>query len=168
MEEDYQEAFKKLSLFFLLNPVPFIGQNYQKQMGPGTSDQLIFRLWNKFRKISFLVMYYLNKFDDVIWSGFWVIPKITFANLCKPIYDINHSTSICPFESGKCGKEGQKLQKFEYLEYERSFLNEIKNIFHSFWRAIVWWKNKNLTKNSGRKLYSFCCTNLDIPIRRET
>ena len=29
---------------------------------------------------------------------------------------INYSTSICPFESGKCEKEGQKLQKFEYLE----------------------------------------------------
>ena len=38
-------------------------------------------------------------------------------------------------------KEGkmEKL-KFEYLENEKSFLNEIKNIFHSFWRAIIWWK----------------------------
>ena len=25
-----------------------------------------------------------------------------------------------------------KLQKFEYLENEKSFLDEIKNIFHSF------------------------------------
>ena len=23
---------------------------------------------------------------------------------------------ICPFECGKCGKEGKKLQKFEYQE----------------------------------------------------
>ena len=45
---------------------------------------------------------------------------------------INYSTSICPFESGKCGKKGKKLQKFEYLENEKSFLDEIKNIFHSF------------------------------------
>ena len=30
------------------------------------------------------------------------------------IYDmINYSTSICTFESGKCGKEGQKLQQVE-------------------------------------------------------
>ena len=36
------------------------------------------------------------------------------------------------FESGKCGKEGKKLQKFEYLEKEKSFLDVIKNIFHSF------------------------------------
>ena len=65
---------------------------------------------------------------------------------------INYSPSICPFESGKCGKEQEKLQKFEYLEDEKSFLGEIKNIFHNFWRAIIWWKNKNLTKNSGLKL----------------
>ena len=62
-----------------------------------------------------------------------LIPKITSANLCKPIHDIiNYSTSICPFESGKCGKEGKKLQKFEYLENEKSFLDEIKNIFRNF------------------------------------
>ena len=50
-------------------------------------------------------------------------------------YIINHKLlhhSICPFESGKCGKEGKKSQKLEYLENENSFLDEIKNIFHSF------------------------------------
>ena len=44
---------------------------------------------------------------------------------------MNYSTGICPFESGKCGTEG-KSQKFEYLKNEKSFLDEIKNIFHSF------------------------------------
>ena len=37
--------------------------------------------------------------------------------------------AICPFESGKCGKEWEKVQKFEYLENERSFLDEIKNFY---------------------------------------
>ena len=133
MKEDYQKASKKLTVFFLLNPVPFNGQSYQKHKGPGTSNQSLFRLRNKFRKIPLLVIYYLNKFDDIILSSFRVIPKITSANLCKPIHDIiNYSTSIWPFETGKCGKEGKKLQKFEYLENEKSFLDEIKNIFHSF------------------------------------
>ena len=59
---------------------------------------------------------------------------------------------MCPFESGKCGKEGKKSQKIEYLENEKSFLDEIKNIFHSFLRAIIWCKNKKLIKNSGHKL----------------
>ena len=47
--------------------------------------------------------------DQVWWyntSGFLVIPKITSANLCKPTHDIiNYSTSVCPFESGKFGKD---------------------------------------------------------------
>ena len=56
----------------------------------------------------FFIIYYLTKFDCIIKSGFWVIPKITPANLCMPIHDImNYSTSICPFESGKFGKGGK-------------------------------------------------------------
>ena len=51
----------------------------------------------------------------------------------QAIHDIiNYSSSSCPFESGRCGKEGKKLQKFEYLNNEKSFFDEIKNIFHSF------------------------------------
>ena len=78
-------------------------------------------------------MYYLTKFDDVMLSSSWVIPKITSENLYKSIHDIiNYSTTTCPFESGKCGKERKKkTQKFEYLENEKDFLDEIKNIFHS-------------------------------------
>ena len=45
---------------------------------------------------------------------------------------INYSTSICPFESGKSGKKETKIQTFEDLENGKSFLDEIKNIFHSF------------------------------------
>ena len=40
------------------------------------------------------------------------------------------------------GKEGKKLQKIEYLENEKSFLDEIKSVFLSFQRAIISWKNK--------------------------
>ena len=40
-------------------------------------------------------------------------------------------------------KKGKmEIQKFEYLENEKSFLDEIKNIFRSFWRAIIWWEIK--------------------------
>ena len=44
---------------------------------------------------------------------------------------INYSTFIYPFESGKCGKEEEKIQKSEYLENEKSFLDEVKTMFHS-------------------------------------
>ena len=66
MKEDYRKALKKVTYFLLLSPVPFNIQNYQKQEEPGTSDQLLFRLQDKFRKIILLVMYYVTKFDDVM------------------------------------------------------------------------------------------------------
>ena len=66
MKEDYQKALKKLTLFFLSNPVPFNGQSYKKQKGLGTTDLSLFRLQNKFTKISLLVIYYQAKFDGVI------------------------------------------------------------------------------------------------------
>ena len=36
----------------------------------------------------------------------------------------------------------KKREEFECLENKKSFWNEIKNIFHSFWRAVMWWKIK--------------------------
>ena len=69
-ERGLSKTLKKITLIFLSNLVPFNGQRYQKQKGSGTSDQWLFRLQNKFRKISLLVIYYLTKFDDIIQSGF--------------------------------------------------------------------------------------------------
>ena len=63
---DYQKPLDKLTLFFLSSPVPFNGESYQQQKGPETSDQSLFRLQNKFTKISLLVIYYQTKFDGVI------------------------------------------------------------------------------------------------------
>ena len=57
---------KNDNFIFILNLVSFNGQDYEKQKGSGTTDQSLFRLQNKFRKIPLLVMYYLTKFDDVI------------------------------------------------------------------------------------------------------
>ena len=140
-------------MFFLSNPIPFNGQSYKKHKRSETNHQLLFMLRNKFRTSPLFVMYYLTKFDEVMQSSFWVFPKLTFANLCKSIHDITtYSASIWPLESGKCGKEGKKNKKIKYLKKENSFFDEIKNIFHSFARAIIWWKNKNLIKTSGHKL----------------
>ena len=44
------------------------------------------------------------------------------------LWHLNYSFFIWLFESGKCWKEGTKLQKFEYLENEKSVLDEIKSI----------------------------------------
>ena len=66
MKKDYQKALKKLTLFFLSNLVPSNGQNYQKQKGSETSDQLLFRIQNKFKNIPLFGIYYLTKFGDVM------------------------------------------------------------------------------------------------------
>ena len=65
-ERGLSKSLEKVTLFFLLNLVLFNGQNCKKQKEPGTNDQSFFRLQNKFRKISLLVVYYLTKFDDAI------------------------------------------------------------------------------------------------------
>ena len=65
-ERGLSKSLKNTTFFFLLNLVPFNRQIYQKQKGLGTSDQSLFGLQNKFRKILLLFMYYLTKFDDVI------------------------------------------------------------------------------------------------------
>ena len=43
-ERGLSKILKKVTFFFLSNPVPFNRQNYQKQREPGTSDQSLFRL----------------------------------------------------------------------------------------------------------------------------
>ena len=49
-ERVLSKRHSKITFFFLINPVPFGEQDYEKQKGPGTSDQLLFKLQNKFRK----------------------------------------------------------------------------------------------------------------------
>ena len=122
------KTLKKSTLFFLSNPVPFNGQNYQKQRGSGSSDQSLFRLRNQFRKITLVVMYYLTKFDAV-FELFQKLHLLIYASQLMT-YKLFHS--CCPFEFEKCGKERKKLQKFEYLENEESFLDEIKTFFMVF------------------------------------
>ena len=45
-----------------------------------------------------------------------------------------------PLKQSLTGKKEVKtnIQKFDYIENKKSFLDEIKDIFHSFQRAIIW------------------------------
>ena len=63
-------------------------------------------------------------------------------------------------------RERTEIINIEYLENEMSFLNEIKSIFHSFWRAIIWWNNKNLMKiaDTSVKFFSFYIKFFSKPI----
>ena len=72
------------------------------------------------KKIPVVLIHHLGNLDDLIQSGFWVIPKITFANSCKPIQDV----IIRNFQSGKCGKR-KKIQKIQYFENEELSFGKI-------------------------------------------
>ena len=70
------KSLKKVNFIFSLNPVLFNGPNYQKQKGPEASDQSLFKLGNKFRKIPLLVMYYLTKFMMKYKEVFELLQKL--------------------------------------------------------------------------------------------
>ena len=82
---------------------------------------------------------------------FHTTSSVSIVNFEYVIAGWDYSISICPFESGKCGQDGNNLQKFEYLEKE-SFFDKIKTLFIVFEWLSFGEKNKNLIKNSGHKL----------------
>ena len=65
-ERGLSKSFKKDNFILSFEPSPFNRQNYQKQKGPRISDQSLFRLQNKFRKIPSLAIYYMTRFDYII------------------------------------------------------------------------------------------------------
>ena len=75
-----------------------------KKKGPGTSEQLLFRLQKKFRKIPLLVMYSLIKFDDVINS--W----------CHKLFQFN-----LRFESGNFERERKNYKNVDISKMKRLF-----------------------------------------------
>ena len=90
-----------------MHPILFYGQDYQKQKEPGTSYQSLFGLQNMLGKIYFLMICHLSNFNDLIQSGFSVIPKIMFASLYKPI----HVIVIIPFPSDSWNLEAVERRK---------------------------------------------------------
>ena len=99
------------------------------------------------------IVYYI--LSDQVWL--YNIKRFfgLFQKLHKQIYACQFMTSwIIPLPFVLLNLESLerevKLQQFNYLENEKSILKWNKKHFHNFGRAIVWWKNKNLIKNSGR------------------
>ena len=69
-----------------MHPVPFYGQDYKKQKGSGTIYKSFFGWKNIIGENPFLMIYHEGNFDDLSFSSFWVIPKITIAKLCKLVH----------------------------------------------------------------------------------
>ena len=86
---------------------------------------------NKFGKSFLLVMCYLTNFDDVIhvFELFQKLHLLIYARLIHDILNYSISFVLLNLESAEMK---EKITKFEYLENEKSFLDETKSIFHSF------------------------------------
>ena len=75
-----------------------------------------------FRKILFLAIYHLGKFDDLIQSGFGIIPNNTFANLCKPIHDVTIiPVSSDPLNLETMERKGKNYKKINILRTKSAF-----------------------------------------------
>ena len=125
-----------------MHPGPFCWLDYEKR-GLELLTSL-FGLQNMFRKTPFLVIFHLGIFDNLTRRFSWVIPKIAFANLCKPMQDvliIPVSSHLLKMETGRARK---KLQNTEYLENEKSFSDGIKSISYNFHTLAFGkiWKNR--------------------------
>ena len=147
MKGDYQKTFKKLTLFLLLNPIPFNRQSYKKTKGAWNQWPVSHQVTKQVQK-KLLISYLLS--DKVWWCNVKQFLSYSKTYTCKLMQANSCHHKLIHFHLffwiWKCGKEEEKLQKFKYLENKKSFLDEIKNISHSFWRAVIWWINKNLTK----------------------
>ena len=146
--------------------VPFCGQDYKKQKWPGTSYQSPSGLQNMFRNIFY-------------WSVTWTILMIQykvvselFQKLRLPIY-ASQFMLIIPVLSDpfnlETAKEGKITKRWISLE-GKEFLDEIKTIYHNFWKCCNLVKYKkikeaSLSKNErGQKEENLLqCINLYIP-----
>ena len=82
--EDYQKSSKNLTSFLFPNSVSFYRNYCEKQKDLKSIYQSLFSLSNMSRRIFTLIMHYLA----IIQKSFWVVLKITIANLCKLFHDI--------------------------------------------------------------------------------
>ena len=67
-----------------------------------------------------------------------ILSNMSVVILCQPGCDvINFEINLLSNQAGFFYLPKKSRQKFKYLENEKSFYNEIKSIFHQFWRAVI-------------------------------
>ena len=101
----------------------------------------------------FICYNYLTKFDDVGKRVFELFQKL-HLQICVSQFMTNYSTSICPFESGNCGKEGEKLQK-KWISWERKGLFRWNKKHISVFKGLSFGSFRNLPKSVISSLYPY-------------
>ena len=116
--------------------------------GSETSFWYTFSAWFFHKNVSYLILYQWTKFQ---YHALFLSQDIKQNLLLLSSYiDSWWRHKLWDFSwinlerTGWQGKKERKtkIQKFEYLENKKSFLDERKNIFPSFRRPIIWWKIK--------------------------
>ena len=79
--------------------------------------------------ISFKYRKYIDNSIHWILSFYLVVKRLTITR-----------NSVVKFQNLIVNHESQPITS--------NHVDEIKSIFHSFWMAIIWWKNKNLMKTA--------------------
>ena len=119
------------------------------KMGSENSFWIIFSAWFFHKNVSYLILYQWKKFQcHTFFHSQDIKPNVLFSSYLDSswCHVISSWYSWFIFDEAlkqwltERKKEGKmEIQIHKYLENEESFLGEIKNIFHSFWRAIIWW-----------------------------
>ena len=155
MKENYQKVLKKLSSFFPFKPSPIQWTKLSKTKGAWNYWPVTLQVTQKVQKNSF-ISYVLS---DQVW---WCIIK-WFLNysknyICKFMEANSWHLKIFHFHLSfsiwKVWKWREKITKIWIFEEGKElFIWNNKKKIHSFWKAIIWWKIKNLMKNSRHKVW---------------
>ena len=106
--------------------------------GPGTSFWFKFSTYFFWKYVPYLVSYQSTKFQYHTYFPSQVIKQYEFLNFCVCSQVITSQTLRFIFDyfleqwlrSGK--KRKREIQKFDYLDNEKIFLDEIKSILYNF------------------------------------
>ena len=119
------------------------------------STKIIKGFWTIFWSTFSAWFFYKNVPNLILnWQSFSVIPFFPSQDIKQNVLLNSYldnwrhlNFKIYLWSSSKTMTDREKkvkveIQKFEHLENEKSFLDEIKGIFHNYLRAIVWWKHE--------------------------
>ena len=156
-ERGLSKTFEKLTSFFFfriqsLLIVKVIKNKKGSELGYETSHKNLFLSY----QISFQLLVIRLLPDQVWWCNVNQFLSYSKNYTCKFMHVNSRHHKLFHFHLlfwiYKVWKGRGKITKI-WISWERKELFRwIKNIFQSFWRAIIWWKTKKLIKNSGRML----------------
>ena len=107
LEENYQKSLK-IKVFFFFDEVHFKNTIRKSK----SSLELVPTLFSGLQICSEVSSQRCSNFNVLIQSGFWVIQKIAFANLCKPYHGIVIIWIFSfHFESKNVGEQGGEIEK---------------------------------------------------------